>query len=228
MKISKAVLGAIAITLGLAGQSVNANVTTYSLDNGNSAISGYSAPYGTVTVDLTSTTTATITFNSGVENGKAYLFGDVFVNVDANSWSVSGISAANSGTGFSTGGYSDGGNAGQVDGRGKFNQAINNNNDNGFSASATSITFTLTDTSGTWAGANNVLLANSGNGNFAAAHVFVTLDPPIEADGAYTTGYAGAATTTTNSRVPDGGSTLILLGFAMMGLGSVRAWFGRK
>src|SRR5713101_7903097 len=56
--------------------SARADVITFNLDTPNTAISGFTGPYGTVTVDRTSTTTATITLTSLTNSGNIYLFGD--------------------------------------------------------------------------------------------------------------------------------------------------------
>lgn len=216
--------------LSLVAASAKADLITYSLDNGNSDINpGYAPPYGTVQVDLTDPTHATITFSSDVIGGNIYLFGGaqcVDVNVNATSWMLSPVVGNNSGTGFSASSLSDGG-SGNVDGRGSFDQTIDAFD--GYTHSSDTVTFTLTDTSGTWASASSVLATNS-NGNYAAAHIFVTSSPANAANGALVTGYAGSDTSITplTGSVPDGGSTVILLGSAMMSLASIRVWFSRK
>jgi len=119
------------------------------LDTGNSAISGFTGPYGSVSVDLTSSTTATITFTSLTNAGNIYLFGDdgsVDININATSWTLGTITGSNAGTGFTPGPYSDGG-SGNVDGFGVFNQTINSFD--GFTHSSDTISFDVTDTSGT-------------------------------------------------------------------------------
>lgn len=201
--------------------AARADMISYNLDNGNSMVSGYSQPYGVVTVDLTDATHATITFTSDVENGNIYLFGAasaVDVNVNATSWTIGPITGSNAGTGFSASSLTDGG-SGNVDGRGSFNETINSAG--GFTTSSDTVTFTLTDTSGTWANALNVLTANL-NGNYVAAHIMVTSDPANASNGANVTGYAGGDTPGTPNSVPDGGSTVILLGSALAALGWVR------
>jgi len=60
-----------------------------------------------------------------------------------------------------------------------------------------------------------VLLANSG-GSLAAGHIFVTADPADASNGALATGFAA------NGTVPDGGSTVLLLGAALSTIGLVR------
>src|SRR6185312_12548503 len=80
LKYIPPVLIAIAC-LGL--QQANA-ITTYSLSAGNSAISGYPAPYGSASVSLVGNT-ATITFTAANTASYQYLFGNggsVAVNVN--------------------------------------------------------------------------------------------------------------------------------------------------
>src|ERR1700732_1576273 len=80
--VAIACIGFIAFTV----QPTKADSITFNLTDGNSAISGYPGPYGSVLVNRTSTTTATITFTSLINSGNIYLFGDgstVDVNVNA-------------------------------------------------------------------------------------------------------------------------------------------------
>jgi hypothetical protein len=167
----------------------------FSLQSGNSGINPpYAGPYENVDVSLDSTgTIATITFTSLTKNGFIYLMGDggsVGVNVNASSWTLGTITGSNAGTGFDPGDpYTDGG-AGNEDGFGSFNQTINSFD--GYGHSSDTISFTLTNTSGTWASASSVLTGNS-NGQLAAAHVFVAASPAVAgANGgmALTTGFA--------------------------------------
>jgi len=199
-------------------QPAKADSITFDLTTGNSAISGYPGPYASVLVNRTSTTTATITFTSLTNSGNIYLLGgvgSVAVNVNATSFTLGPITGSNAGTGFTPGPYSDGG-SGNEDGFGSFNQTINSFD--GYTHSSDSISFSLTDTSGTWASAMAVLLANSG-GSLAAAHIFVTADPANGSNGALATGFAA------NGTVPDSGTTVALLGFALVGIGSLRSKF---
>ena len=199
-------------------QPAKADSITFDLTTGNSAISGYPGPYASVLVNRTSTTTATITFTSLTNSGNIYLLGgvgSVAVNVNATSFTLGPITGSNGGTGFTPGDWSDGG-AGNEDGFGSFNQTIDSFD--GYTHSSDSISFSLTDTSGTWASAMAVLLANSG-GSLAAAHIFVTADPANGSNGALATGFAA------NGTVPDSGTTVALLGFALVGIGSLRSKF---
>jgi len=213
-------IGAVAIVMS-AG---SARALTYTLATGNSAISGYSGPYGTVDVNLTDSTHATITFTSTVVNGNINLFGDggtVGVNVNATSWTIGSFSASNAGTGFTPGPLSSGG-SGNEDGFGVFNQKIDSFD--GYTHSSDTVSFVLTDTSGTWASAANVLVANA-DGNTVAAHIFITSSPANASNGALVTGFATDSGSTT---VPDGGTTAALLGFVFVGLAVVRAKFARN
>src|SRR3974390_1712124 len=75
---------------------------TFDLGTGNAAISGFSGPYAQVNVNLTSSTTATITFTSLTSAGNIYLFGDggtVVVNVNG-SYTLGTVSESNAGIGF--------------------------------------------------------------------------------------------------------------------------------
>jgi len=216
LKYIAAVLIAIA---GLGLQQAKADTFDFNLTTGNSAIAGYSGPYASVHIDLNAAgTVATITFTSLTNSGNIYLMGDggsVAVNVNATSWTLGTVTGTNAGTGFSPGAYSDGGTSNQ-DGFGSFNQNINSAD--GFTHSADRITFSLTNTSGTWASAMNVLIANA-QGAFAAAHIFVTTSPANASNTALATGFAANGGST---NVPDGGTTVMLLGAALSALGMAR------
>jgi hypothetical protein len=142
---------------------------------------------------------------------------------------VSNITGANSGTGFDlTGGpnnqpqYTFAG-AGVEDGFGTFNLTINSFD--GFTHSSDTISFTITNTSGTWGSAADVLAFNQA-GFDAAAHIFVTSSPADASNGAIATGFAGENTPGVST--PDGGATAALLGLGLAGLAGLRARLGRK
>jgi hypothetical protein len=211
--LSSLLSGAAAVAL-----QAHADMITYDINVPNTALSSLTGPYATVTVDLTSSTMATITFASDIVGGNIYLLGDgssVDVNVNAASWTLSNILGSNAGTGFTPGPWSDSG-SGNVSAFGVFNQTITSFD--GFTHSSDTISFDLQNTSGTWANAGDVLTANAG-GNTVAAHIFVTSNPANAANGALVTGFAtddGAPT------VPDAASTLGLLGLALTGVAGLR------
>jgi hypothetical protein len=186
-------------------------ITTYSITVGNSAVSPYPAPYGSASVTLVGNT-ATITFTAANTAAYQYLFGDggsVAVNVHG-AFTLGTITGTQL-PGFVPTTYSNGG-AGNEDGLGSFNFSINSSQ--GYTDASNSITFTLT---GTWADDAHVLTANS-NGFFVAAHIFVAAFPANPNAGALATGFAGDGLGT----VPDGGSTVLLLGVALIGVALVR------
>jgi hypothetical protein len=216
MKI-KYLAAALVAVAGLGFQQAKADMYSFDIGIGNSAISGYSGPYVHVVISRTDSTHATITFTSLTNSGNIYLMGDggtVAVNVNATSWTLGTVTGSNAGSGFTPGPYSNGG-AGNEDGFGSFNQNITSFD--GFTHSSDTITFALTNLSGTWANAMAVLVANA-QGYLAAAHIFVTSSPADASNGALATGYA------VNGTVPDGGTTVMLLGMALGALGVVRRY----
>ena len=212
----------VAVLIAIAGfglQQAKADVFTSSLNNGNTGINTFAGPYGTVTITLTSSTTASVSFTSNTVAGNIYLFGDggsVALNVNATTFSTSNIVGTNAGTGFTPGPITQGA-AGNEDGFGSFNLTMNSFD--GFTHSSDNVTFTLTNVSGTWGSAGDVLIANA-DGFDAAAHIFVTTSPANAANGATSTGFA--AETGGGIVVPDGGATVMLLGAALGALGMAR------
>jgi hypothetical protein len=208
----KMIAGAAASALVLSFATASWAVTTISLDTGNSAISGFPGPYGTVTVDLIDAVTADITFLADDSGQYDYFFigtGAADVNVNADTWTITNLVTNGAGT------IADDG-AKNVDGFGSFNQTTKQKD--GYDDRATQITFTLTDTSGTWASSGSVLAANS-NGAFAAAHIAVcdtvANSSCGSAIGAAATGYAaGGPGIITHGGIPEPTTwTMMVLGF---------------
>jgi hypothetical protein len=206
IKYIAAVLMAIA---GLGLQQAKADTCTFTLGIGNPAIAGYPGPYATVQIVQVGNT-ATVTFTSLTNSGNIYLMGDggsVALNVNASTFTVGTITGTNSGIGFTPGGFTV--DSGNNDGFGSFNLRINSFD--GFTHSSDQISFTLTNTSGTWTDCHDVLTANN-MGFLLSAHIFVTAFPANGANGALATGFAANGG---GGQVPDGGTTVMLLGAAL-------------
>jgi VPDSG-CTERM motif len=166
--------------------------------------------YGTVTVDSldVTTQTATITFQANTAGGFFFVDGNIVdVNLTGNSATLVSGSVIESPTpDFSSVQYNA-----QVDGFGQFTVVLNNSAAN-FQEST--ITFQVTNTSGTlWTSTSNVLAFNS-SGFDAAAHY-------IDNNHAVPNTFF-AAEGTAGHVVPDGGTTVMLLGIGLSVLGMAR------
>jgi len=180
-------------------QQAKADQVNYTLTNANDSGLG-TGPYGTVNVNLTAPNMATITFTAA----SGYLFvdgGSVAVNVNSNAWTIGNFNS-NGDPVFDAG-------VGNEDGFGSFNQKVSmQNSSNG----ASIISFVLTNISGIWLSAANVLAFNAQNW-LVAAHIQIA------------TGLTGfAAGPNGGQQVPDGGTTVMLLGAALGALGMARRY----
>lgn len=188
-----------------------ADSISYDLIYGNTStpgLNGYPAPFATVTVTLTSDGAA-IEFVANSTYG--YLFGDGNA-IDVN---VNGTPNVKSGT-VDPSIMTIDNSPGSVDGFGKFNLKFTTGNmDNRISSASF-------DLLGSWSTASEVL-ENNKEGYLAAAHVWSPKD--LAGNNIPVTGFAANGTGHT---VPDSGTTVTLLGAAMIGLGVLRRSLASK
>lgn len=184
---------------------------------------GFVGPYVQVDIDLTSDTTADVMFTSlmATHDGDTviYYMADgtaAGLNVNATDFSVTNEQGFNTtGTGFTPAVSVDNPpGTSNVSDFGSFNAVIDNSD--GYGNSADKISFTLTNTGGTWASAGDVLAFNA-DGYDAVAHVFPALyDPangqPNATNDVFTgqTGFAGEVP------LPP---AVFLMGSGLLGLG---------
>ena len=202
----------------LAFATLPAGAHLFTLSNPNTALSTYTGPYGYVDISLDGLgSTATITFTAT----SGFLFGDggtVAVNVNGGLGAIVAPTAANIVTDAAFKEFSTGN--GNEDGFGSFTLSIND--DDGYTKALGSVVFTLTKATGTWSSINDVLAPNEGESS-VAAHIFVEGD-----GGALLTGFAADGNQLPPQSIPDGGSTIALLGFAFLGIGALRKKISRN
>jgi hypothetical protein len=203
---------------------VSADVATITI-NTSSGLSGDIGPYATVTITLITSTTANVEFDSLSNGGNLYLMGGTSaadLNVNATSFSVVGtVTEANTQTGFSpTWGSNDLFSTSSVDGFGTFN--LNVNNSDGPGDSATKISFTLKDNSGSWSSAANVVILNGVGGYLAAAKIFPCLNnPPLHpCSSSSTIGTPGFAAGNVVTPTPEPAS-MLLFGSGLLAIGTM-------
>lgn len=197
LKMKKLTIVVTACLLTLAAQTSKANSITYSLDESDQNNTLSSGNWGSVTVSMTSDTTASVTFTAGIGFS---LVDSGIADLNANP----GATVSDLAAGFSSTG------GGNVDGLGSFTVTTKYQN---ASSPFNTVTYTITDTGAAW-GANNAASVLISNGSFlAAAHIY---------DGSKTF-FVGADGQTGSPApvVPDGGTTIIMLGSAMAGLGII-------
>jgi hypothetical protein len=164
--------------------------------------------FGTVCVDLTSSTTASITFTAASN----YAFMDssmADVQVNATSFTLGPTITESPNPGLASSGGS-----GNVNGYGSFNQTINNFD--GASDAEASVIFTLANTSGTWSSAANVLAGNL-SGFDAAAHVICLANSGCETAGDNGTPLTFFVAENAVVATPEP-SSLLLLGTGLIGV----------
>jgi len=211
---------ALAATIFAPG-TASADVVNYSLTSPNDALSPYPGPYGSLEVNLTDSTHATLTLTNATNGVYTYSF------IDTNELALNTNGAVTVGTpvgtplnaNFGTPTYTTDTSAGQqVDGFGKFNVSIDASD--GYSDAVKKLVVTLTNTSGSWASASDVLTANN-QGALFAAHVAVTdATTPSPSIAALATGFAsngGAVSVPEPTPI-----VMALVGLGTLGLASLR------
>lgn len=205
--MTKLTMAVAASIVALAAQTSKANSITYNLDVSDANNTFASGTFGTVTISMSSDTMATVTFTAAagygfVDSGIA----DLNANPGAT---VSGLAPGYSSTG-----------SGNVDGFGIFSVTTKYQD---ASTPFATVTYTITDTGAAW-GINNAAAVLISNGSYlAAAHVF---------QGSIANTFFVGADGQTGSQepppVPDGGTTVVMLGSALAGLGIVGRRFRKS
>jgi hypothetical protein len=186
----------------LMGSQASADSIGFDIASPNTALIPFPSPYAHLDVERSSTTTAIITFTGLTTGAFTYAFGAaqaIDVNVNATTFTV-GVPSVGT---LTVGG------AGNVSSFGTFNVTMDNFD--GFNSRFPTVSFGLTDTSGTWASASDVLIGNT-DGFRAAAHIFVTA---ADCEGACVTGFAGDGGL---NPVPEP-ATLLLFASSLLALG---------
>ena len=205
--VFKSILTA-ALTLSLGatiGVSTASATTILTFNTCNSPCSLGTGPYATLSVNLTSSTTIDFVITAvspyGLVDGSAFAFNTTDNISFSNLVSVPNIGA-----------IAQAANNQQVDGFGTFKYVFDSGN-----ASTLHSSFSFTATllgGGTWVSDLDAFNANA-SGNIAAIHV---AQGGSNCGGSPCTGFATLGSTS----VPDGGTTVGLLGLAMLGLGYLR------
>ena len=212
---------ALAAGLLLGATSAYADTISYTLGVSNLG-SGFTGPWGTVLVNRSDATHATLTFTANA----GFLFVDtgmVGANVNASSF-TSSLSSFTQLAGFSAPTIVDQG-SGNEDGFGSFNMRYGTTGS--YPDAVASLILAIVDTSGTWSSAANVLTANN-DGALVGAHIAVCSSNPClptsQGGSANVTGFVSNTGATPPPPIPEP-TTLVLLG---TGLAAVPTMLRRR
>ena len=209
----------IAMTFPVAAaNAVVLDSTDITISVPNAALSGYAGPYANVHIDLTSSTTADVSFTSLINGGYLHMMGDggtADLNVNG-SYTFGPVTESNSVAGFTPSFKSN--TPGNLSSFGIFDLSLDTNG--GFTQAATTMSFTLTDTGAPWSAAAGVLTPNN-DGFVAGVHAFACNEPGCSATTpAAVSGFA-ANGDPSPAPIPES-ETLALLGSALVVFGMVR------
>jgi hypothetical protein len=206
MKLTATKLGVVLAAVALLAAPQARATLTFSLNTGNSAISGFPGPYGTVQITRVDNNNATVTLTAL----GSYSFGDgglLGLNLTGTGLGFTFTSGTVVGGGAALAANYNLGGAGNEDGFGNFTFTINTAGQ-AATLSVTSLTINISNTSGAWTTENSILALNNKNLD-VAGHVFIN-----DANG--TTGFASTPEPTTILAgalllLPFGASTLRVL-----------------
>jgi hypothetical protein len=181
----------------------------------NSANIAFPGPYLNVNITFTATG-ADFIVTSQTSGGFTYYFGknDAFaLNLTNSNVAVNVTSATDWNNTSQLSAVPNTFGSGNMDGFGSFNFILSG--PNSYTDQLKELKFTLTPDSGTWTSIDDLLLNNSNEASIAA-HISVA-----GTGAAITTGFAAGNAEGTGITVPEPG-TMLLLGFALVGLAGVR------